>query len=210
MSVIVKAAPAALVTAADAKGWAPVLADDSDARVSALLKAAQAAIEPPNGWVGRAFGMQTLEARLCGFGTCHLPLPFPPVREIVSVHYDDADGEEQDVPLDAVRLIGAGTATAFVRPKGAAAWPHRSAGPESVRVEFKAGYAADDPEVEPVRHAIVLGAVQLRSLTTQDLALRSRTIEGVGARTWTVSENAEKLVRSAVDALLSPFRIYRL
>lgn len=56
MSAVVVAPPVALVTPADAKAWAPVLASDSDARVEALLLAAQFAIEPPNGWVGRSSG----------------------------------------------------------------------------------------------------------------------------------------------------------
>lgn len=209
MNIVVVNPPEALVSAADAKSWAPVLAGDDDARVTALLMAAQAAIEPPNGWVGRAFGMQTLEARFCGFGSKNLSLPFPPVREIVSVKYDDAAGAEQDLALSAVRLLGAGGAAPYLTPKSGA-WPRASADAESVRVRFKAGYTKDDPEALPVRHAIVLAATHLRSLSTQDLALRSRTTDGVGSRTWTVSGEAEKLVHSAVDGLLSPFRIYRL
>lgn len=208
--LVVVTPPQALVSAADAKAWAPVLAGDDDARVNALLNAAQFAIEPPNGWVGRAFGLQTLEARFGGFGDRHLPLPFPPVRSLVSAKYDDATGAERDLPLDGLRLLGAGTASAFVAPRPGAAWPRVASSSESVRVQFRTGYESDDPEVQPVRYAIALAAVQLRSLTTQDLALRSRTTEGVGARTWTVSETAEKLTRSAVEGLLSPFRIYRI
>lgn len=207
MSIVVVTPPQPLVSAADAKAWAPVLAGDDDVRVNALLRAAQFAIEPPNGWVGRAFGVQTLEARFRGFeGRC-LSLPCPPVRQIVKVLYDDVAGVEQELPASFTRLVGAGSAVANVVPR-VGDWPRAAGYPESVRVQFEAGYEAGSPEVEPVRHAIVLGAVQLRSLTTQDLALRSREVEGVGSRTWVVSEVAQALVRSAVESLLMPLRVY--
>ena len=82
------------------------------------------------------------------------------------------------------------------------------AGPEAIRVRYSAGYPADDQEAAPIRHAVVLAAVQLRALSTQDLSLRSRQTEGVGSRTWTVSEVAYQLVQRSIGDLLQPFRIY--
>ncbi|WP_305526703.1 hypothetical protein [Methylobacterium amylolyticum] len=207
MRVVVVTPPTALVSAAEAKAWAPVLKDDDDARVNALLLAAQAAIEPPNGWLGRALGMQVLEARFDAFrGPC-LFLPCPPLREVVSVTYSDGAGVDQIIAPAALRVMGVGTSTGSISPRGSTGWPATDFGPEAVRVRFKAGYAVDDMEVVQVRHAIVLAATHLRSLSTQDLNLRSRQTEGVGSRTWTVSDAAEKLIHRAVDDLLSPLRV---
>lgn len=207
MSVVVVTPPQPLVTVAAAKAWAPVLRDDDDARVEALLAVAQATIEPPNGWLGRALGMQDLEARFYGRGGLCLVLPFPPVRALISVSYRDAAGMDHALATAAVRVCGLDTASTSIA--FASGWPPVQIGPEAVRIRYQAGYEADDPEILPARYAIVLGAVQLRALSTQDLALRSRQTEGVGARTWTVSDAAAKLVKDAVDDLLMPLRIFR-
>ncbi len=60
------------------------------------------------------------------------------------------------------------------------------------------------------RQAIVLAATHLRSLGSQDLALRSDDVEGVGTKTWTVSDAAQKLIQTTVDALLTPYRVWRV
>lgn len=206
--VVVVTPPQALVSAADAKAWAPVLKEDDDARVDALLQVAQFAIEPPNGWLGRALGLQTLEARFDAFRSPCLFLPCPPLRELISVTYSDSDGVEQTIALPSLRTLGIGTSTGSISLRSGASWPATECGPEAVRVRFKAGYADDSAEVMPVRHAITLAATHLRSLSTQDLALRSRQVDGVGSRTWTVSDAAENLIRRAVDDLLQPLRVF--
>lgn len=208
MSAIVITPPADLVTATEAKAWQPVFAADADERVTALIKAAQAAIEPPNSWVGRAFAEQAIELRLCDWPCRDLRLPFPPLRSVTSVRYDDMQGAEQTLDPSLYTAFGAGSAQAGIVLKDGASWPSIARRPEAIRVRFVAGYAAGDPQLLPVKHAIVLAASHLRSLGTQDLALRTRTVEGVGSRTWTVSDAAERLVKSAVESLLQPFRVY--
>lgn len=203
MSVRVVTPPAALVTPEQARAWAPVLADDDDARLTALLAAAQAAIEPPYGWVGRAFGEQTLEWSGRAFGACgRLRLPFPPVRSIESVRFYDTVGA--DVAMDAADYWLVGDALEPV----SGFWPAVRARGDAVRIRYVAGYAADDPALVPVRHAIILAASHLRSLATSDLSVRSETVEGVGAVTYTVSDAAEGLVRRAVEGLLAGYRVF--
>lgn len=206
MSVVVVEPPLPLVSVPDAKIWAPVLGADDDARVAALLQAGQAAIEPPNGWLGRALGMQVLEARFDDFGDLCLDLPFPPVRALIAVTYRDAAGTDHAMDLGAIGVRGLGTASGSIAFAGC---PPVARGPEAVRVRYRAGYTADDPEALPIRHAILLAAVQLRALSTQDLALRSRQTEGVGSRTWTVSDAAYQLVQRSMTDLLAPLRIFR-
>ena len=208
MRAVVITPPEPLVTALDAKIWAPVLGDDSDPRVAALLQVAQAAIEAPNGWLGRALGMQTLEARFDSFRDPCLFLPYPPLREVQLLTYRDAAGGDHEMPISDLRVLGIGTKAGSIAPIGSQGWPVTDAGPEAVRVRYSAGYPADDQEAAPIRHAVVLAAVQLRALSTQDLSLRSRQTEGVGSRTWTVSEVAYQLVQRSIGDLLQPFRIY--
>lgn len=213
MSVTVITPPDDLVTAADAKAWQPVFATDAEARVTALLKAAQAQIEPPDGEIGRAFGMQTLEAQFESFPLCDLlahglRLPCPPLRSVVSVKYVDRDGVEQTFAVENYEAVGLGSARGGILLRSDRAWPLSACRPDAVRVRYTAGYAADDPQLMPVKQAVVLAASHLRSLGTQDLALRSREIDGVGSRTWTVSEVAQQLVHSTVDRLLQRYRVY--
>lgn len=216
MHLRVITAPAPLLAAYEAKVWAPVLGDDTDERVDFLLSVAQAAIEPPMGWTGRAFGVQTLEAEFRGYQPPCLFLPAPPLREVLSVSYQIADGEVKIIPLEDIRVLGVGTTTGSISMRGAEWWPGSygaCTGPylgrhERFIVRFTAGYDDADPVLNPVRQAIVLGAVQLRSLGTQDLAIRSEDVAGVGSTTWTVSDAAAKLVQGTVEQLLSPFRVY--
>lgn len=209
-SVIVVTPSLPLVSAAEAKLWAPVLAGDDDARVTALLACAQAALDPPS-WLGSTLGETVLEARwpfFPPFGSA--ALPYGPATEIVSVTYDDAAGAEQVLDPSVYRLADAGTvrASLMLRAYDGHAWPSTAFGPGAVRVRYRAGYAIDGPRLWPAKHAIVLSAVQLRSLSTDDLALRSIEVDGVDSRTYTVSDAAEKLVRNAVENLLSGYRLW--
>ncbi len=208
MSVIVITPPADLVTPAEAKAWQPVFADDADERVTALLQAAQAEIEPPDSEIGRAFGLQTLEARFCDWSCRDLRMPFPPLRSVTSVTYDDVDGMEQTLNPSNYAVFGIGSSRGGLGLREGASRPAIGRRQDAIRVRFVAGYVENDPQLLPVKQAIVLAASHLRSLGTQDLALRSRTVEGLGSRTWTVSDTAQKLIHSTVDRLLRRYRIY--
>lgn len=205
MDVRVVVQPAALVTASVAKLQAPVLSGEPDARVTALLAIAQGEVE--RSWVGRAFGEQTLELSTCAFDS-PLRLPYPPLKSVTNVRYLDRAGVEQTVPPSSYVVQGVGTSSGRIALARGASWPDHGYSSEAVRVLYIAGYAANDPDLEPVRHAIVLGATLLRSLSTVDLALRSESVDGVGSQTFTVSDAAEKLMRSAAESLLQKYRVY--
>ena len=200
-SVVVITPPAPLVTVEMAKAWAPVLAGDEDARVEALLAAAQAALEPPS-WLGSSLGEQTLELRMDGFGWCgDLALPYGPVQSVASVKYDD----DIDVPDTVWALSDAGTILARLKLLPGQSWPPAAG---ETRIRYVAGYAADDPKLLPAKHAIVLSAVHMRSLSSTDLALRTVDVDGVDSRTYVVSDAAEKLVKGAVENLLNGYRVW--
>lgn len=211
MSVVVVEPPAALVRFEEAKLWAPVFGDDEDMRVKALLAASQAAIEPPKSWVGASFGLQTLEARLDGFGCDRrIPLPFPPVVDVISVQFDDAGGAEQALPTDVWRKVGMNTSSSAIELRAGRSWPATACASEAVRIRYRAGHPEGGAQLEPVRQAVVLGAIRLRALSTEDLALRSVETPGVSTRTYVVSDMASRLVAEAVDSLLAPFRVWSL
>ena len=106
MSIIVIDPPEDLVVSLEeAKVHLRVDHDDDDDYIEALIAAATATIDGPDGWLGRALVEQTLEwqgNQFCGDVT----LGYPPLINIVSVKYIDTDGVEQIVPSDQYRLVG--------------------------------------------------------------------------------------------------------
>ncbi|MCJ2033158.1 hypothetical protein [Methylobacterium sp. J-068] len=205
MRVTVITPPAILVSVPDAKLQAPVLAASDDIRVAALLAAGQSRIE--RSWVGRAFGTQTLEARLDGFDEREIALPWPPLRRVLSITGISEAGTEHVVDPATYLVFGIGGAGGSVAPVGGR-WSPIPRRPEAIRIRYEAGYQADDPALDAPRHAVVLIATQLHALSAQELSLRSETVEGVGETQWTVSEAAGKLIDAAVADLLGGFAVW--
>ncbi|WP_020187798.1 hypothetical protein [Methylopila sp. 73B] len=211
MSIVVVEPPKPLLTPEEAQMMAPVLAQDGYVRVRELLAAAQAVLEPPS-WLRSSLGLQTLELRTEGFGHCRgfgyapIDLPFGPVRSIVSVTYDGVDGAEGEISPAVYRISGKDTENASLALMAGKNWPGVRLGTDSVRIRYIAGFPRDDIRLAPVKQAIVLSVVQLRSLSTDDLSLRSVVVDDVDTRTYTVSDAAEKLIKNAVDGLLSGYQ----
>lgn len=208
MSVVVVEHAEPLLTPEEAQMMAPVLAADGFVRVRELLATAQAAIEPPS-WVGAAFGRQTLEWRQPCF-PCDEALPYGPASSIVRVAYDDQDGVERVVAEADYRLVDADTTRARLELRRGVSWPRPEDGANAVRIRYVAGRLRTDPWLTPAKQAVVLSAVALRALSSEDLALRSVEIEGVSTRTYVVSDAASRIIATAVDRLLAPYRVYAL
>lgn len=195
MAVVVITPPAAIVSQDEAKRHLRVDTSSDDGLIDALIATASAAIEPPDGWAGRAFGVQVLEMRLNGYGWHgDLALPCPPLRELLSVTYDDANGVEQTLDPTVYRIVGAGgTDVARLALAYGKAWPKIRFGPEAVRVRYEAGYAADDPKLLPAKQAVLLMVGDL-------YAHRESVI--VGATVAAIPNSA------TVEALLQRYRVY--
>jgi len=179
MTVVVTAPPAEFVSLADGLAHLRVEPGDDDVYVGLLLRAAQAHLEGPGGWLGRAVGVQTLEWR--GY-SCDgvISLPYPPFRSLVSVKDasgGDVDPDTLDVETQRFR------AAVITRKSGA--WP---GGP--IRITYTVGYDPEDAEAAPIRHAILL-------LVGHWYQNR----EGVTAGQMSA-------MPFAVDALLAPLRIW--
>lgn len=185
MSAFVVVPPEPLVTVPDAKQHLRETDDENDTYIEALIAAAQAHIDGPQGWLGAAIGRQTLEIRRCSL-TGDVCLPYPPIISITSVKYDDAGGVEQTLSADTYRLVGTPSAPRLALSYGAS-WPSVRYGEDAVRIQYEAGY-----ETVPaaVQHAILLMVGEWYS-QREDAA-----------------EAARVTIPLSAQALLAPFRVW--
>lgn len=197
MTMRVISGPAPIVTPADIPGGH----DAADPAVTRMIAAAQRTIDGPTGWVGRAFGKQTLELWLNSFPCNGLTL-LGPVLGSLSVTYLDRDEVEQTV--DPALYRTAGNDLLFKRGFRN---PATTCGPDAVRVRYEAGYQAADVPPE-AREAVILMALHAKAVGVDNLFLRSEEVEGVGTFQYTVSDQAGAAISRAVDNLLSGLRVY--
>lgn len=178
-----------------------------DAMIAALIAAATEEIDGYTGWLGRCLGPQELE-----WSGNYSPSIFPfdppigPLLEVVSVAFLDDDGTAHDWPMPI-------DPDAIVNVKGNGERCAR------FRIRFWAGYGkrnSNDPaqwdEQVParVKQAIILTVQYMRALGVENLFLRSEDVEGIGTRTYTVSDQAGGIIRDAADRLLSGLKVYRI
>ncbi len=152
------AAPQSAVSLADIKAHLRLGHAEEDARVTAALQAAQAALDGPSGALdGFCIRRQTWRSFHDGFPASGAPLELPlrPVASVTSVTYLDAAGAAQTLPL-AGSLAFADARGSFLLLADGQDWPDTMAGrPDAVRVE--AVYGHEDQDVP----ADILQAVRL-------------------------------------------------
>ena len=199
MRVIVITPPAPVVTWEEADQHLRLDGDDEQREmVERLVKAATQHIDGPNGWLGRALGLQTLETYLPSFGVVSIALPYPPAVDIVSIDYVDGAGAPATLEPGDYEVRGA-----LLRPAWPKSWPSvqwRGCDGEPVRIRYRAGYAvnpnAEDivPNVpEPIKQAILLMVGDM---------WHARATIATGAAMQAVP------MSTTVQDLLSPFRVY--
>ncbi|TYC93042.1 head-tail connector protein [Novosphingobium sp. BW1] len=187
--VIMPPAPASKPSLEDVKAHLRVEHDDQDQLIQGYIDAAFGHIDGPDGWLGRAFAVQTLEARLPSFGTCGaIELPYPPATAIESIEYIDADGGTTTLDPSGYELTGNLLRPAWPGTFPAASW--RGADGETVRIRWIAGYATLPA---PVRAALLL--------MVGDMYRFPETVSDQAVSKIPMSTTAEKL--------LQPFRVYR-
>ncbi|MBT9370279.1 hypothetical protein [Rhizobium sp. CSW-27] len=175
-----------------------------------MIAAVTAAIDGPDGWLGRALGPQTLELGLDLWPCRTLRLPYPPLIAVEGVYYTDVNGDEQEVALDVW-----GNTAAHVWFKQSWAMPALAEIPDAVRIRYRAGYdgvsvmdggtGAVPPQV---RQAIILSVQHLRSIGAENLFLRAEEVEGVGRTEYTVSEQAGRIIEAACERLLFGLKVF--
>lgn len=197
MTMRVISGPAAIVTPGDVPGEH----DSADPAVTRMIAAAQATIDGPSGWVGRAFGKQVLELWLSGF-PCNGFTLLGPVLGDVSVKYLDHDEVEQTISTTLYRV--AGNDLLF---KSGFRVPSTASAPDAVRIRYEAGYEAVNMPPE-AKEAVILMALHAKAVGVDNLFLRSEEVEGIGTFQYTVSDQAGAAISRAVDNLLSGLRVY--
>lgn len=185
MRSIVITPPAPVVTLDEAKDHCRVKHDSEDDLIEMYVAAATSHIDGPDGWLGRAIGVQALELRLNSFACTDIRLPYPEVISVTSVKYLDSDGVEQTMASDAYEQFGS-----IVAPVHGSGWPTARYSREAVRIRYQAGYV-DVPEA--LKAAILL--------MTGDLYSARETVSNGVMR-------AAVPMSTTVENLLGPYRVY--
>ena len=185
--VIVITPPERVVTLDQAKQHLRVDGDDDDALIKAFIDASTAHIDGPDGWLGKAIGLQTLEAGLDGFIYDPISLPYPPVLTVTGIVYDDIAGVERTLDPATYEVRDGAIGTVWGK-----SWPSTRAycgASRSVRITYRAGY-------ETVPAPIVVAILMM----VGDM-YRNRETAGTGGM-------GAVPMTASVDALLNPFRVY--
>lgn len=163
--------------------------------VERLIAAATGHIDGPAGWLGRALGPQTLEARADCFWSPGDRLPYPPHIDILSLKYLDSDGVLQTLDSGLYALDDREIVPAY-----GTAWPRVRASRGAVQVRYRAGYAAD-PAAETLVAAVPEPVKAAILLIVGDLyRFRETAVAGTIATAIPMS--------AAVENLLAPYRVF--
>jgi uncharacterized phiE125 gp8 family phage protein len=138
-------APAAVMTLEEAKAHLRVDHNDEDSKIAALLLAATAQFDGPEGRLRKAIMPQTWETAFDAF-TNELKLPLGPLLSVVSVTYVDGDGAEQTVSSNDYE-IDRYSPDAWVVTSGS--WPSAMTTINAVKVRWIAGMSPVDAPVCP-------------------------------------------------------------
>lgn len=225
MSTIVVTPPAPILDAATVRKRLGITKASEDDNLTAYIAAATALLDGPEGWLGRALGPQMLRTSgsnfpwFCGYGYSGymgysdaypgaqylayeaVKLPCPPIVSISSITYVDKDGVTQTLDSSAYRLSLPRT----LYPVYGTFWPSARVDPDSVQITYVAGYPGDVPP--PIIQAIVMGVAKLRSMSVEDILLKSDTVIGVQSRSWETSADVGATYDKAASALLAPYRV---
>jgi uncharacterized phiE125 gp8 family phage protein len=191
MEVVVVQAPVwPLLALGPAKEHLGILHDDDDQIITDILEALSELLDGPTGDMAHAFGVQELEAVLPGFPCGLVELPYPPLREVVSIIFKDLSGTDQSLDAEAFEITSlAGYAQLFPTPN--TAWPATQCRPDAVRIRFLAGY-----------DALPRRAAQATKLMLGDLYAARETFGPSSLSKIELSVGAERLLSSFRDPII--------
>ncbi len=89
-----------------------------------------------------------------------IELPHPPLQAVLSIKYDDGNGDEQTLDPDTYRVVapaGDYCRRGFVELKSGLSWPSAACQSASVRIQFSAGYGDAPGDVsELFKYALLM------------------------------------------------------
>lgn len=151
MIKVITAPTAEPITLAEAKANLRVFGSDEDADITRMIRVARQMAEER---LNRALMPQVLAFGADGFG-CALRVPRPPLREVDSIKYVDADGVEQTL-TGTVYLLDDFVDPPTISAAYGSPWPTTRTQPGAVVVQYQAGYADAASVPEPIRQWILL------------------------------------------------------
>jgi len=138
------------ITLAEAKANLRVIGTDEDSDIERMIRTARQMAEER---LNRALMPQVLAFGADGFCGA-LKVPRPPLVEIDSIKYIDADGAEQTVP--AGYLVDEFVDPPMITPAYGTPWPTSRTQAGAVVVQYQAGYADAASVPEPIRQWMLL------------------------------------------------------
>ncbi|MCH9839285.1 head-tail connector protein [bacterium] len=169
------------VTVAEAKNHVRVDTDDDDALLRRLIEAGRLEAEA---YTRRSFITTTWRLDLDGWPCGRvIHIPNPPLLAVTSVKYDDPAGDEQTLDPASYTVdapVGPRAERGRVVLASGTSWPTTGYEPNSVRVEYTAGYGTDPTDVpDGLRHAILLMVGELyerRAIVTPGVSLAANPL----------------------------------
>jgi len=148
------AAPAALITTAEAKAQCRIDSNDEDTLIDALISAAVSHLDGYSGILGRALVTQTWQQDFSGFCT-KMRLPVGDLIAITGVTYYDASNAQQTLATSVYTAFSDALGP-YAALKPDQSWPSSYARPDSVSVTWTAGYGAAASVPPAIKQAALL------------------------------------------------------
>jgi len=149
------AAPAALITIAEAKAHLNVSHSDDDALITRLISAAMAHLDGSTGVLGRAIMSQVWAETLDGFAS-PLRLGIDPVSSVDNIQYWDENNVTQ-VMASSQYYLHRDPKGAYVKLHSGNSWPSTYSRDDAVTVTTTCGFAAGDVDDIKVAALLLVG-----------------------------------------------------
>ncbi len=225
-AVVVIVPPAPVLTLTQAKTQCNATGfDDDDTLISDLMSTAQALLDGPDGILGRAIGVQTLELRLdsflsqrwafghdwasWGYGEwgrwarptrfTNIELPCPPFISLTSITYEDQNGVDQVLDASGWNATEEGVSPAF-----GDVWPSGRIAADAIRLQYQAGYVAPSGATLPPPNPVPAPIRQAMLMLISHWYNHRDAVVGVEAR------DSSTELPLGVANLLAPYRKYRV
>lgn len=175
---------------AEVKAHLRVLHSSEDSLISIYN---QAATELCENWLGRALVKRTYELTLDSFNDDGIVLRMPPIISVLSVLYDDADGNEQSLTENVDYFVDTANEPGWLLTVGSSGtWPSTLDAANAVRIQYTAGYV--DSGMSPT-FGMIPFAVKAAILLTVGTLYSNRESVVIGQSVAKLPVGAEELMR---------------